>query len=70
MPYIPFLSGELMPVVEIKWWKGRSVAQKKKLIKDLFLAFEQNGVKKESLHIIIHDIPKTDWANNGKQASE
>ena len=59
-----------MPVVEVKWWQGRTPAQKKKLIEGLFAVFEKNGIPKEKLHIIIHDIPKTDWGENGKQASE
>ena len=59
-----------MPVVIVEWWEGRNAAQKKKLIEDLYAAFEKNGVKKESLQIIIHDIPKTDWAKDGKQSGE
>ena len=59
-----------MPEVIVEWWEGRTSQQKKKLIGDLYAAFEKNGVPKENLEIIIHDIPKTDWAKNGKQASE
>jgi len=59
-----------MPVVIVEWWEGRTSAQKKNLIGDLYAAFEKNGVKKENLQIIIHDVPKTSWAKDGRQSSE
>ena len=59
-----------MPVVIVEWWEGRTSQQKKKLMEDLYAAFGKNGVKKESLQIIIHDVPKTNWAKDGKQSSE
>ncbi|MDO8634415.1 MAG: 4-oxalocrotonate tautomerase family protein [archaeon] len=58
-----------MPVVEVKWLEGRSTEQKKKLIEGIFRVFEENGVKKESLHVIIEDVPKTNWGMNGKPVS-
>lgn len=57
-----------MPVVEVKWWKGRTKEQKKKLIESLFKVFEENGIKKDDLHIIITDVEKSDWGARGKQA--
>lgn len=59
-----------LPVVEVKWWKGRSKEQKAKLIEGIFQVFEENGVKKEDLQVIIFDVEKTDWGVKGKQASE
>ena len=57
-----------MPVVIVEWWEGRTAAQKKRLMEDIYATFEKNGVKKESLQIIIHDVPKTNWAKDGRQS--
>jgi 4-oxalocrotonate tautomerase len=59
-----------MPVVTVQMWAGRTDEQKEKLIKGITKAFEDIGVKPESLHIIIHDIPKSNWGTHGEQASK
>ena len=60
-----------VPVVIVEMWEGRTVEQKEKLIKGLTRAFEEGlGTKPESLHIVIHDVPKTNWGTKGEQASK
>ena len=59
-----------MPVVQIEMWEGRTEEQKEKLIIGVTKAFESIGVKKESLTIIIHETPKSNWGINGEQASK
>ena len=60
-----------MPVVTVEMWEGRTPEQKEKLIKAVTRAFEESiGTKPESLHIIIHDVPKTNWGTKGEQASK
>ena len=59
-----------MPVVIVEMWEGRTLDQKEKLIKGVTKAFEEIGTKPESLHIIIHDVPKTNWGNKGQPASK
>ena len=59
-----------MPVVTVEMWEGRTVEQKKQLAKGITDAFEDIGVAPESLHIIIKDNPKHNWARGGKLASE
>jgi 4-oxalocrotonate tautomerase len=52
-------------------WEGRTAEQKEKLIKALTRAFEESlGTKPESLHIVIHDVPKINWGTRGEQASK
>jgi phenylpyruvate tautomerase PptA (4-oxalocrotonate tautomerase family) len=51
-------------------WEGRTPEDKEKLIKGITRAFEEIGVKSEWLHIIMHDIPRTNWGNRGQQASK
>lgn len=60
-----------MPVVTVDMWEGRTPEQKEKLIKAITRAFAESlGTKPESLHIIIHDVPKINWGKNGEQASK
>jgi 4-oxalocrotonate tautomerase len=59
-----------VPVVIIEMWEGRTPEDKEKLIKGITRAFEEIGVKSEWLHIIMHDIPRTNWGNKGQQASK
>ena len=60
-----------MPVVIVEMWEGRTPEQKEKLIKGITKAFEENlGTKPESLHIVIHDVPKINWGTRGQQASK
>ena len=59
-----------MPVVIVEMWEGRTTEQKEKLIKGITKAFEEIGTKPESLHIVLHDVPKTNWGMKGEQASK
>ena len=59
-----------MPVVIIEMWAGRNDEQKATLIKGITRTFEEIGVKAESVHVIIHDVPKDNWGMQGEQASK
>ena len=43
-----------MPVVTVEMWEGRSIDQKKELVKGITAAFEKMGVSSEKLHIILN----------------
>jgi 4-oxalocrotonate tautomerase family enzyme len=58
-----------MPVVTIETWKGKSVEQKAKLMEGIKKAFVGIGVDPAGLTIIIHDIPRYNWAKGGEQVS-
>ena len=60
-----------MPVVTIEMWEGRSVSQKRELVRAMTKAMvDIAGVSPENLHIIIRDVPKTNWARNGVLSSD
>ena len=59
-----------MPVVIIEMWAGRNDEQKATLIRGITRTFEEIGVKAESVHVIIHDVPKDNWGIQGEQASK
>ena len=58
-----------MPVVIIETWSGKSEDQKATLIRGITRVFEEIGVTKDQVHIIIHDVPKANWGMCGEQAS-
>ena len=59
-----------MPVFIVEMWEGRTPEQKEKLMDGITKAFEEIGTKPESLHIVLHDVPKTNWGTRGQQASK
>ncbi len=59
-----------MPVVIIEMWAGRNEEQKKKIVRGITEVFASVGTPAEAVHIIINDVPKTNWATGGKMASE
>jgi len=61
---------DVMPVVIVEMWEGRTVEQKKQLAEGITSAFEKIGTPKEVLQIIMKDNPKHNWAIAGKLASE
>ena len=59
-----------MPVVTVEWWEGRNVEQKKRLAEGITSVMVDMGIPAESVHIIIKDNPKHNWAKGGKLVSE
>ena len=54
-----------MPFVQVDWLEGRDGEKKKKLFEGITKAFEEVGVEKEALQIVIRDVPKSNWAKGG-----
>lgn len=55
-----------MPVVTVQLWSGRTVAQKRKLVKAITDAMiEHADCKPDHLHVIIQDVPKNSWGRAG-----
>lgn len=55
-----------MPVVTVQLWEGRTVEQKRKLVKAITEAMvEHANVRPDGLHVIVHDVPKDSWARGG-----
>jgi len=55
-----------MPVVEIKWWKGRTKEQKAKVIAEVTEIFTRQGVPADQVWVVIQDVEKSDWGIGGK----
>lgn len=56
-----------MPVITVEMWEGRTVEQKRKLVKAITQAMvEHCNAKPDHLHVIIHDVPRDSWGRDGK----
>jgi 4-oxalocrotonate tautomerase len=56
-----------MPLVEIKWFRGRDNATKAKAMELVTRAIcDATGCKPEDVTIIIHDIDRASWGRAGK----
>ena len=61
---------DIMPVVTVEMWEGRTLEQKKQLAEGITSSLVKIGVPQEAVQIIIKDNPKHNWATGGKLASE
>ena len=59
-----------MPVVQVSVWEGMSLENKKKTVEGITKVFEDIGVPKEAVTIVIYEAPKTNWATGGQLHSE
>ncbi len=55
-----------MPVVTVQLWEGRTLEQKRALVKAITEAMvEHAGAKPDGLHVILQEIPRENWARAG-----
>ena len=59
-----------MPVVIVDMWDGRTIDQKKIVVEGITATFAKVGIPAEAVHVVIHEVPKTNWGTGGKLASE
>jgi 4-oxalocrotonate tautomerase len=59
-----------MPIVQVSVWEGITLENKKKAVEGITKVFEDMGVPKEAVHIVIYEAPKSNWATGGKLHSE
>ncbi len=60
-----------MPLIRVEMFEGRTTDQKRALAKELTDAFVKTaGGTPESVHIVMTDVAKDDWAVAGKLCSD
>ena len=59
-----------MPVVQVSVWEGMSPENKKKIVEGITRVFEDLGVPKDAVTIVIYEEPKSNWATGGQLHSE
>ncbi|WP_306113777.1 MULTISPECIES: 4-oxalocrotonate tautomerase [unclassified Roseovarius] len=60
-----------MPIIRVEMFKGRSVEQKRALVRDLTDAFVgAAGGTPDSVQVVITDVEKSDWGTGGELNSD
>jgi len=59
-----------MPVIHIYLWPGRMKEAKLKMIKAMTKVFTDMKILAEAVEIIIHEVPKENWAVGGELACD
>ena len=59
-----------MPVVQVSVWAGMSKESKRRIVEGITKVFEEIGIPKEAVEIIIYETPKTNWATGGQLHSD
>lgn len=59
-----------MPVVQVSVWAGMSDESKRRIVEGITKVFEEIGISKKGVEIIIYETPKTNWATGGELHSE
>ncbi|MBI2854106.1 MAG: tautomerase family protein [Chloroflexi bacterium] len=60
-----------MPIIRVEMWTGRTTQQKAELAKAITDAVcRVAGSKPEATFVVFTDIPKENWAQSGKLASQ
>nr|MDO8133843.1 tautomerase family protein [Candidatus Njordarchaeum guaymaensis] len=59
-----------MPLVQVTMWSGITEEGKKKIAEGITKVFEDLGVPRDAVEIIIYETPKTNWATGGKLHSQ
>jgi 4-oxalocrotonate tautomerase len=59
-----------MPIVQVSVWEGISPENKKKIVEGITKVFENLGLPKEAVEIVIYEAAKSNWATGGQLHSE
>ena len=60
-----------MPIISVQMLEGRSVDQKRRLVRELTDAFVRTcGGEASAVRVLIRDVAKTDWAVGGELVAD
>jgi len=59
-----------MPVIVVNMWAGRDENAKRRIAEGITKVFENEKVPRDAVTVIMHDIPKGNWAEAGKLCSD
>jgi 4-oxalocrotonate tautomerase len=55
-----------VPFVVVEFWEGRTVEQKRELVRAITDAMvDKGGCKPDHLHVVIHESSKENWGRGG-----
>ena len=59
-----------MPVVIVNMYAGRDKEAKRRIAEGITKVFEAEKVPRNAVTVIMNDVPKDNWADGGKLASD
>lgn len=59
-----------MPIIDVNVWEGFGQDRAKKAIQGITSVFEEMGIPKQAVEVVVHEIPKSHWGIGGEPASE
>jgi 4-oxalocrotonate tautomerase len=59
-----------MPVVIVNMYAGRDKETKRRIAEGITRVFETEKVPRDAVTIIMNEVPKDNWADGGKLASD
>lgn len=59
-----------MPMIDVKVWEGFGRERAKTAIQGITSVFEDMGIPRHAVEVIVHEIPKSHWGIGGEPASE
>jgi len=59
-----------MPVVMVYMWAGRDDEAKRRIAEGITKVFENEKVPRDAVSVVMHDIPKSNWAQGGRLSSD
>lgn len=59
-----------MPIVVVYMWSGTSSEAKEKIIAGITKVFEELGIPREAVEVVIVEVPKEGWGIGGEPASK
>jgi len=59
-----------MPVVIVNMYAGRDREAKRRIVEGITKVFEVEKVPRDAVTVIMNDVPKDNWADGGKLASD
>ena len=59
-----------MPVIIVNMWPGRDVEAKRRIAEGITKVFEDEGVPRKVIEVVMNEVPKTNWSVGGKLHSD
>ncbi len=59
-----------MPIVHVHLWKGFSEEKVKQVIEGITEVFVDMEIPQQTVHIVVHESPKSHWGIDEKPATE
>jgi len=59
-----------MPVVLVNMYAGRDIDTKRRIVQGITRVFEAEKIPRDAVTVILNEIPKDNWGDAGKLASD